>query len=194
MLYVKTGPRQKLFSLCNNWAMSLRVTRSLLRKEHIELPSGLYVERRATVTVDDHPESGFELKMKVEFDETVQRLVARDVSVRATEKGLEVSGTILRAVRVQELLQQAGLLLVSKRSEGISGAEIGVSEIFKSYRENADEHKKSPKAASEIYVVATVLNYPPLKTISDILGVSQSTATRLVAVARALGLLGDPHG
>lgn len=168
---------------------NLRVSRNFLTTERVLLKSGLYVEREAEITVTGHPSEGFDLVMKVEFDETLGKLVARDVSVRASGPGLEVTGTILRAVRVQDLLQQAGLLTMTKLSEGDHGSEMRADTLLESYMRDAEKHRKSPSAAAEIYEVASVLNYPPLKTLSDVLGVSQSTATRLVARAREQGLL-----
>lgn len=180
-------------TLCKTDLMALRVTRNFLDVERIALPSGVYVERSARVEVDDHPEAGYTLSMEMEFDENLHRLVSRSVQV-LSPAGLEVTGTTLRAVRVQDLLQQAGLLVLTKLSEGDHGTEIKAGDILRGYAADAELHRKSPAAVATIYEVATVLNYPPLKTISELLLVSQSTATRLVAKARELGLLRSGDG
>lgn len=179
--------------MCDDYSMPLKVTRNLQTVEHVALPSGIYVERSSEITLDDHPEDGFTLRMKVAYDDALGRLVSREVTV-ASNDGHEVTGTTLRAVRVQEVLQQAGLLLLTKRSEGDHGAEIRAGDILRSYSAEPDSYRKSPEAAANIYEVSLVLNFPPLKTISDILGVSQSTATRLVSKARDMGLLRSGNG
>src|SRR5690606_36410142 len=99
----------------------------------------------------------------------------------------EVTSLTLREVRVQNALQVSGLK-VSTVSEPGHPISTG-GEYIRRMRERTDRSlAESVTDASRVSHLAAVISLPPLRTVADSLGVSQSTATRLMSRARSEGL------
>ncbi|SBS70208.1 hypothetical protein MIPYR_10348 [uncultured Microbacterium sp.] len=127
---------------------------------------------------------------RVVYDPTLRRAVAEWVRIDRTGPGEEVTTTLLRDVRVQAVVQwsTARVLRVQTDhgdSEGY-GAYIARlrSETDRSEEENLHE-------AVRLYRIGSVINHGPLKLVSEELGVSVSTATRMMNRARVAGLVDE---
>ncbi len=159
-------------------------------KLHVGVIPGLSVVERATI--ETHEQGVGTIRVEVVYDEFLERLVAQSVTVSAMP-GEEVTGTQLRAVRVQELIQEAAETMVYRYSE-VDGwtneFPLFTDSDFEEARANVDARVR---LAARLYAVAKLLNQPPLKAVAADLEVSHSTATRLISRARREGQL-NPDG
>jgi hypothetical protein len=130
-------------------------------------------------------ESVGKISMKVVYDEDMKRLVADSVQVTRTGRAAEVTGVKMRSVRVEEYLRTAGMHMAQIRSDN---GEWKRAAEYLSDLENTTPSDVDVTAA-RIYVLARIISGHPLKTVGRYLNVSQSTATRIVARARARGLV-----
>lgn len=152
----------------------------------LQVTPSLQLTLSAEVVVTD-PSIG-QMEVLIEYDEHLERLVARRVSVSSMD-GDEVTGTMLRAIRVHELVETAAPAMLYRRSEIDGWSNEGA--LFPD--DELDAAKSSASArielAARIYAVSRLINQRPVKNVADYLEVSTSTATRLVAEARKIGLL-----
>lgn len=154
--------------------------------EPIDIVPGLSVLPRATF---EFSETGVgEISIEVIYDSFLERLAVESVTVTASP-GEEVTGAGLRSVRVQDCLRQAGLEMALVQTESGEWQEADRLLEIGRYARAAAEPDGREVLAARLYTVARLVNAPPLKETAQHLGVSQSTATRLVARARKLGLL-----
>ena len=154
----------------------------------IDIGGGLRLSRRATAEVIDD-NTGQTVTLEVLYDENLRRLVAERVTIERRGEGTEVTGTDLRAVRVQDYLAQAGFAMLQRLQP--DGSYLAGTSLMKR-GEILGAGKSGPKAeeiAARLYTTFSVVNLPPLKGIASTMNVSHSTATRLVANARKRGLI-----
>ncbi len=153
-----------------------------------------YLSERIRITapfhVDFSMDDGITLKMSLDLDRTLGRIVCRHLSVSQTAQGKEITGTELRDIAVATLIRLGGDEMIQVRgSEGrwvpLSGA--GLAFLPAAGRERAEVVAD----AAVIYAVSALTERSPLLLVAHRLGVSQSTATRLVSTARRDGLLSD---
>lgn len=162
----------------------------------IEFPQGVGLVPRATIKGDE--EGIGRVTVEVVYDPSLRRLTAERVSVERASIGTEVTGVTLRAVRVQDYVRWAGQHMAfmqgaydghsTANSIALVGANRGFdSAAMESLVSDIDKATPGflPVIAARLYILASILTMPPLKMVSDYLNVSQSTATRLVARARA---------
>lgn len=113
----------------------------------------------------------------------------------------EISGSLVRSVRFKELMVWG----VSRGLVGWNPSSATLTELDAFTRLAAGEltlqafesgetyafHEPIPHAeiAVMVYDVARALGLPPLKRVAEVLGVSRSTAIRMMSRARAEGLL-----
>jgi len=152
----------------------------------LQVTPALQLTLSAEVVVTDPPVG--QVEVLIEYDEHLERLVARRVSV-SSMSGDEVTGTMLRAVRVHELVETAAPTMLYRMSEVDGWSNHGA--LFPD--DELDAAKTSATArielAARIYTVSRLINQRPVKNVADYLEVSTSTATRLVAEARKRGWL-----
>ena len=153
----------------------------LPKVEPLELVPGFGVLPNATFETD---EDGIGMVvLEIAYAPNLGRLVAESVKV-SVDHGEEVTGTTLRAVRVQQIIRDASSQMTYLRSP--SGEWESDSYPF----DNLDLIRglktriELEDMALRQHVIGHLLNLPPLKLVSEVLNVSQSTATRLVAAAR----------
>ena len=162
----------------------------------IEFPQGVGLVPRATIKGDE--EGIGRVTVEVVYDPSLRRLTAERVSVERASIGTEVTGVTLRAVRVQDYVRWAGQHMAfmqgaydghsTANSIALVGANRGFdSAAMESLVSDIDKATPGflPVIAARLYILASILTMPPLKMVSEYLNVSQSTATRLVARARA---------
>jgi len=154
------------------------------REPRLEIGNGIAVKPNWTIEADDFSIPAV-VRINVTFDEDKGRFVAASVHVERDE-GSEVTGAMLREIRVQENIQSAGKGLVWVRQDdgSLLTAADDLARVRPIEGRTRDEHVP---VAMRIYRLASVLGYPPLKSVADLLHVSQSTATRLIARGREEG-------
>lgn len=165
--------------------------------ERVDLGSGVGVPAAWTVVVHEEPGVPGEIRIQAVWDDHLRRSVAAEVSVARRGSGDEVTSITLREVRVQSALQLSGLKLSTVSEPG--HADVSGGDYIRRMRERAGRDlRASVVDAARTYLLAAAVNLPPLKAVADSLGVSQSTATRLMSRARVEGLapgvnLPDPY-
>jgi hypothetical protein len=155
--------------------------------ERVDVGNGVAVPASWTVIL--HGESGVAgaIQVHVVYEPTLNRTVAAEVRVLREGDGDEVTSLTLREVRVQYALQAGGLKVATVSEPG--HAVASGAEYLRRMQERTDRDlTASVVDASTTYRLAATINLPPLRAVSDCLGVSQSTATRLMNRARFEGL------
>lgn len=129
------------------------------------------------------------VEIDIEYDSELERYVAVSVSVERNRPGVEITGRLLREVRVQEAIVSVALRDLIEVAYGDHEDDI---EILSGERALArvQPMKGRPRPevlidAAIVYNIAKLGNWPPLATVAERLGVSQSTATRLIAEVRS---------
>ena len=155
--------------------------------ERVAVGNGVSVPASWTIVLRGEQGVPGAVRVHAVFDSRLKRTVAAEVRVLREGEGDEVTSLTLREVRVQYALQASGLQMSTVAEPGhpvASGAEY-----LRRMRERQDRDlTASVYDASRTYQLATAINLPPLKAVADCLGVSQSTATRLMNRARFEGL------
>ncbi len=157
--------------------------------QRVPVGNGVSVPASWTVVLRGEPGVPGAIRVHVAYEPRLNRTVATEVSVLRDEDGDgdEVTSLTLREVRVQYALQVSGLLLSTVLEPGHT-VETG-ADYIRRMRERTDRDlTASVVDASTTYRLASTINLPPLKAVADNLGVSQSTATRLMTRARFEGL------
>jgi hypothetical protein len=155
--------------------------------ERVVLGNGVSVPRSWTVIVREEPGVPGGIRLHVEYDETLGRTAAVAVTVERGGAGDEVTSLTLREVRVQSALQLSGLYVsavVDRSGDTLTGADF----VHRMRERSGRTSMESVADAATTYRLATAVNLPPLKTVAECLGVSQSTATRLMNRARGDGM------
>lgn len=155
--------------------------------ERVSLGNGVEVPARWSVVVSDEPGVPGAIRIDVVHDARLNRAVAAEVRVLRQGDGDEVTSLTLREVRVQHALQMSGLLVSTVSEPGLPVVS-GAGYIQRMQKREGRDLAASVIDATRTYVLAAAINLPPLKAVADGLGVSQSTATRLMNRARVEGL------
>lgn len=155
----------------------------------LDLGDDLWVAEsfRATSLIQDSEAS---VEIDVIFsDEAGRYLVDRVTARRGSAPTEEITGALLREVRVQEIVQQSALGVVwfSDPRQGMVSSKWGLTFMRRIATVDGRAQPEHVKTAARIYRIATIVGLPPLRTVADKLGVSQSTATRLISRARESG-------
>jgi antitoxin component of RelBE/YafQ-DinJ toxin-antitoxin module len=128
--------------------------------------------------------------MHVVFDQRLRRTVAASVGVDRAEEGAEVTTAGLRDVRVQYLVAVSSMRVVEVTRE--QGKPEPLREYLADVKARTDRsYEETVREAVTLYRIAATVNLAPLKLVSEHLGVSVSTATRMMARAREAGLAVD---
>lgn len=155
--------------------------------ERVAVGNGVSVPVSWTIELRGEPGVPGAVRVQAVYDSRLNRTVAAEVRVLREGDGDEVTSLTLREVRVQYALQASGLQMSTVAEPGhplATGAEY-----LRRMQEREDRDlTASVVDASTTYRLASVINLPPLKAVADCLGVSQSTATRLMNRARFEGL------
>lgn len=159
--------------------------------ERIHVGDGIHMPSRWDAVATAEPDNLGAIRVRVVYDQKLRRSVAASVQVDRTREGEEVTAASLRDVSVLQIVQRSALQVVTvQRGEGPS---MKLSEYLADVRAHAldREYGETVLEAVRLYRIATTVNIAPLKLVSDQLGVSVSTATRMMARAREAGLAED---
>ncbi|TQM27388.1 MULTISPECIES: hypothetical protein [Microbacterium] len=155
--------------------------------ERVTVGGGVSVPAAWTVVVRGEPGVPGDIRVHAAYDRSLGRVVATEVSVARSGVGDEVTSLTLREVRVQAALQVSGLKLSTVSEPGETTCSGG--DYIRRMQSRKDRDlTASVVDASRTYALAGAINLPPLKAVADSLGISQSTATRLMNRARSEGL------
>lgn len=155
--------------------------------ERINVGNGVSVPRQWTGILRGEPGVPGAIRVQVVFDPKLGRSAADLVTVGRGGEGDEVTSLTLREVRVQAVVQATGLM-VSTVANGSDPALSGASYLERMRKRTGRTAEQNVTDAATTYRLAAAVNLPPLKAVADALGVSQSTATRLMNRARMDGL------
>jgi len=155
--------------------------------ERVTVGGGVSLPAAWTVVVRGEPGVPGDILVRAAYDRSLGRVVATEVSVARGGAGDEVTSLTLREVRVQVALQVSGLNLSTVSEPGQTTCSGGDYIRRMQSRQDRDL-TASVVDASRTYALAGAINLPPLKAVADSLGISQSTATRLMNRARLEGL------
>ena len=155
--------------------------------ERIDVGDGISVPRSWDAVITEEPDIPGTLRVKVVYDNVLRRAVAASVTVERAGEGDEVTTPVLREVRVQEALTTSGVRVITvTKGEGES---LNLSEYLGQVRAQTGRTvDESLDETVTLYRIASTINLPPLRFISNFLGVSVSTATRTMARAREAGI------
>ncbi|WP_438353983.1 hypothetical protein [Microbacterium sp. CJ88] len=161
--------------------------------ERVTVGNGVSIPRSWTAVVHDEPGVPGTVRIAVGFNAQLGRCAASAVLVESAGGEDEVTSLTLREVRVQAVVQATGLKLATVVSDEAGDPESGVQYLLR-MREWPDRTTgEAVLHAATTYRLAAAISLPPLKAVSDNLGVSQSTATRLMNRARMDGLASFPR-
>lgn len=135
-------------------------------------------------------DQGVDLKLSLDLDRELGRIVCRHLSVSRVAKGTEITGTELRDIAIATLVRLGGDEMIKVR--GTDGRWVPLSGAGLAFAPAQGRDRADVVAdAAVIYAVSSLTERSPLLLVAHRLGVSQSTATRLVSTARRDGLLSD---
>jgi hypothetical protein len=149
----------------------------------IEIVEGFSVSPRATIETEEY---GGTVRVEVVYDGFLERLAVESIQVSALP-GEEVTGKILRSIRMQDFIREAVEHMIYSRMD--DGEWVQFTGLEDYLMELGEAKVDRERVAALVYALAKLMNEPPLKKVADFLGVSQSTATRVVARARAAGMM-----
>ncbi|MFB9748258.1 hypothetical protein [Leifsonia shinshuensis] len=166
--------------------------------DFVPISRGVYIVRRSTIEFIEADVG--RVRIEVMYDESLGRFVAHSVSVERAADGAEVTGVNLRNLRVQDAVRWAAqhMAYIDPPDESWFGAPVALQQpvALQDLSQGSIPAEHLTERAARLYTVARIANMGPLKFVADYLGVSQSTATRIIGRAREAGLLrtGDDRG
>lgn len=158
--------------------------------ERIDVGDGVSIPKAWDAVATGEPNVAGAIRLHVVFDEQLRRTAASSVSLDRVGEGDEVTAAALRDLRVQYLVAVSSMRVVTVTRDG--GEPERLTEYLKGVKSRADRnYDETVREAVTLYRIATTVNLAPLKLVSEQLGVSVSTATRMMARAREAGLAVD---
>lgn len=158
--------------------------------ERIDVGDGVSIPKAWDAVATGEPNVAGAIRLHVVFDEQLRRTAASSVSLDRVGEGDEVTAAALRDLRVQYLVAVSSMRVVTVTRDG--GEPERLTEYLEGMKSRADRtYEETVREAVTLYRIATTVNLAPLKLVSEQLGVSVSTATRMMARAREAGLADD---
>lgn len=159
--------------------------------ERILVGDGVRMPTRWDAVVTSEPNSVGAIRVRAVYDQQLRRSVAASIRVDRLGEGDEVTAASLRDVSVLQIVQRSALRVVTVERD--DGEPLTLTEYLAEVRARASDREfgETVLEAVRLYRIATTVNIAPLKLVSDQLGVSVSTATRMMARARGAGLAED---
>lgn len=194
-LYARECSMSSLARVC--WNCETRsmpeLSIELIDDEILDAGDGVHIPRSWVAVVTGLPDIPGAVRAHLVYDPTLRRAAAQSIRVDRSGQGDEVTTTLLRDLRVQAIVKWAAAGVV--RIDG----DLSEPETYGQYlaRLRADESRSEEqnlREAVRLYRLASVINDGPLKLVSEQLGVSVSTATRMMNRARIAGLVDEVTG
>lgn len=165
----------------------------LIDDEILDAGDGIHVPRSWVAVVTGLPDILGAVRAHVVYDPTLRRAAAESIRVDRSGQGDEVTTTLLRDLRVQAIVKWAATRVV-RIDGGLSQPETYGQYLTRLRADESRSEEQNLREAVRLYRLASVINDGPLKLVSDELGVSVSTATRMMNRARGAGLVDDATG
>jgi hypothetical protein len=191
-------PERLMSSLAQSWANwhTRNMPELVIEQvdaEIIDAGDGIYIPRSWVAVVTGLPEIPGVVHAQIVYDPVLRRAVAESVRVDRDGVGDEVTTTLLRDVRVQAIVQWAAARVVRIDRDGGDPESPG-EYITRLRTEEGRSEEQGLREAVRLYRLGSVINDGPLKLVSEELGVSISTATRMMNRARVAGLVDEATG
>ena len=157
-------------------------------KERLPPGGQIEVSTSATVEIRDELSDGATYSIEVTFDRSLGRFVASSISVNRASEGTELTSRLIREIKVQDVIAEVALdhlVTVWKFDDDGPKARISGTALLESIEPAAGRDREH--VAWEAYVISTlawIANRPPIVTVAESLGISHSTAKRLMSAAR----------
>lgn len=194
-LYTREWTMSSLARVSRTWDTRTmpELSIELVDDEILDAGDGIHIPRSWVAVVTGIPDVPGAVRAHVVYDPTLRRAAAESIRVDRSGQGDEVTTTLLRDLRVQAIVKWAAARVVR-----IDGG-LSEPETYRQYltRLKADESRSEDqnlREAVRLYRLASVINDGPLKLVSEQLGVSVSTATRMMNRARIAGLVDEATG
>lgn len=194
-LYTRDCSMSSLARASRNWKTRSmpELSIELIDDEILDAGDGVHIPRSWVAVVTGLPDIPGAVRVHLVYDPTLRRAAAQSIQVDRSGEGDEVTTTLLRDLRVQAIVKWAAARVV--RIDG----DFSEPETYGQYltRLRADESRceeQNLREAVRLYRLASVINDGPLKLVSEQLGVSVSTATRMMNRARVAGLVDEATG
>lgn len=141
---------------------------------------------------DDDDPAG-RISIDAEFDQELGRVVATSVEVSRAAPGQEVTSRDLREVAVATIVSKFALeSMIEVSTDPEEGFYIEADTwLARLEPPRGRDRDHVLRDAALAYVIASAAGAPPLQTTATALGVSQSTATRYIKLAREASHFGD---
>jgi hypothetical protein len=161
--------------------------------EIIDAGDGVHIPRSWGAVATGLPDIPGAVHARIVYDAALRRAVAESVRVDRSGPGDEVTTTLLRDIRVQAIVQWAAARVVTIDRDG-GGSESYIEYIMRLRADESRSDDQNLREAVRLYRLGSVINAGPLKLVSEELGVSVSTATRMMNRARVAGLVDEETG
>jgi len=161
--------------------------------EIIDAGDGVHIPRSWGAVATGLPDIPGPVHARIVYDPALRRAVAESVRVDRSGPGDEVTTTLLRDIRVQAIVQWAAARVVSIDRDG-GGPESYIEYIMRLRADESRSDDQNLRETVRLYRLGSVINAGPLKLVSEELGVSVSTATRMMNRARVAGLVDEETG
>lgn len=161
--------------------------------EIVDAGDGVYIPRSWSAVATGLPDIPGAVYARIVYDPALRRAVADSVRVDRDGPGDEVTTTLLRDIRVQAIVQWAAARVVRIDRDGGDLESYG-EYITRLRTEEGRSDDQNLGEAVRLYRLGSVINDGPLKLVSEELGVSISTATRMMNRARVAGLVDEETG
>ncbi|MFH8249501.1 hypothetical protein ACH3VR_03935 [Microbacterium sp. B2969] len=165
----------------------------LIDDEILDVGDGIHIPRSWVAVATGLPGIPGAVRAHVVYDPTLRRAAAESVRVDRRGEGDEVTTTLLRDLRVQAIVKWTAVHVV--RIDGdLSEPETYGQYLARLQADKSRSEEQNLREAVRLYRLASVINDGPLKLVSEQLGVSVSTATRMMNRARIAGLVDEATG
>ncbi|HEY9266082.1 MAG TPA: hypothetical protein VIP82_15685 [Microbacterium sp.] len=165
----------------------------LIDDEILDAGDGIHIPRSWVAVVTGIPDVPGAVRAHVVYDPTLRRAAAESIRVDRSGQGDEVTTTLLRDLRVQAIVKWAASRVV-RIDGGLSEPETYGQYLRRLRADESRSEDQNLREAVRLYRLASVINDGPLKLVSEELGVSVSTATRMMNRARIAGLVDEATG
>jgi hypothetical protein len=163
----------------------------LIDDEILDAGDGIHIPRSWVAVVTGIPDVPGAVRAQVVYDPALRRAAAESIRVDRSGQGDEVTTTLLRDLRVQAIVKWAATRVV-RIDGGLSAEPETYGQYLTRLRANESRsEEQNLREAVRLYRLASVVNDGPLKLVSEQLGVSVSTATRMMNRARVAGLVDE---
>ncbi|GAA1970800.1 hypothetical protein [Microbacterium deminutum] len=162
----------------------------IVNRERIDVGDGITIPKAWDAVVTGEPGIPGTVRVKVVHDPVLKRAAAASVHIDRDGEGEEITTPAMREVRVQWAVQSSAVRLV-KIARGCAEPTFLTAYLDGVHARTDRTFDDTVREAVVLYRIAATVNLAPLKFVSDELGVSVSTATRMMARARGAGLAVD---